>query len=94
MDYFHAFITGMGTVGIGVLTFSVFLLVYLHIDKNSMEIIAARQPLGFYLNPYIASFMVSLEGIFSGLFVTFMLANFMAERTRVPRVSGNSEIIQ
>ena len=94
MDYFHAFTTGMGTVGIGVLTFSVFLLIYLNVDKNSMEVIAERQPLGFYLNPYIASFMVSLEGIFSGLFVTFMLANFMAERTPVTRVGGNSEIIQ
>jgi hypothetical protein len=94
MDYFHAFTTGMATVAIGVLTFSVFLLAYLHIDKSFMQAIAERQPLGFYLNPYIASFMVSLEGIFSGLFVTFMLANFMAERTRVTRVKGNSEIIQ
>ena len=94
MDYFHAFTTGMATVGIGVLTFSLFLLIYLQIDQSSMQAIAERQPLGFYLNPYIASFIVSLEGVFSGLFVTFMLSNFMAERTRVTRVSGNSEIIQ
>src|SRR5690606_28554039 len=31
MDYFHAFTTGMATAGIGVLIFSVFLLIYLHI---------------------------------------------------------------
>lgn len=94
MDYFHAFTTGMGTTAIGCLTFSVFLLVYLHIDKNLMQTIAERQPLGFYLDPYIASFMVSLEGIFSGLFVTFLLANFLSARTPASRSDRTSEIIQ
>jgi hypothetical protein len=94
MDYFHAFTTGMATAAIGTLTFSVFLLIYLSIDKEFMRIIAERQPLGFYLNPYIASFMVSLEGIFSGLFVTFLLANFLSERRPITRVGGHSELIQ
>jgi hypothetical protein len=94
MDYFHSFVTGMATAAIGTLTFSVFLLVYLFIDKELMQVIAERQPLGFYLNPYIASFMVSLEGIFSGLFVTFLLSNFLAERKPVSRVHRNGELIQ
>ena len=94
MDYFHAFTTGMATAAIGTLTFSVFLLIYLHIDKNLMQSIA-EQPLGMYLDPYIASFMVSLEGIFSGLFVTFLLSNYLAARTPVPRSRGeHGEIIQ
>ena len=94
MDYFHSFTTGMATAAIGTLTFATFLLVYLHIDKNLMQQIAEGQPLGFYLDPYIASFMVSLEGVFSGLFVTFLLSNFMAARAPVSGVSNNSEIIQ
>ena len=94
MDYFHSFTTGMATAAIGTLTFSVFLLAYLFIDKQLMETIAERQPLGFYLNPYIASFMVSLEGVFSGLFVTFLLSNFMADRRPVSRVQRNGELIQ
>ena len=94
MDYFRAFTTGMGTAAIGTLTFAVFILIYLHIDQNLMQVIAERQPLGFYLNPYIASFMVSLEGIFSGLFVTFLLTNFLAARTPVPRGGKSSEVIQ
>lgn len=94
MDYFHAFTTGMATAAIGTLTFSVFLLAYLHIDKALMQAIA-EQPLGMYLNPYIASFMVSLEGVFSGLFVTFLLSNYLAERTPVRRApKEKSEIIQ
>ena len=95
MDYFHAFTTGMWTSAIGTLTFSVFLLVYLHIDKNLMAVLAEKQPLGFYLNPYIASFIVSLEGVFSGLFVTFLLSNFLADRKPAnPVRDSRSEIIQ
>ena len=95
MDYFHAFTIGMWTAAIGTLTFSVFVLVYLHIDKNLMNLIAEKQPLGFYLNPYIASFIVSLEGVFSGLFVTFLLSNFMADRRPVnPVRDTRSEVIQ
>lgn len=94
MDYFHSFTTGMATAAIGSLTFAVFLLVYLSIDKALMQMIADKQPLGLHLDPYIASFMVSLEGIFSGLFVTFLLANFLSERRPVTRVPGNGEIIQ
>ena len=94
MDYFHSFTTGMATAAIGTLTFSVFLLIYLFVDKQLMEIIAERQPLGFYLNPYIASFMVSLEGVFSGLFVTFLLSNFMADRRPVSPAPRNGELIQ
>jgi uncharacterized membrane protein len=94
IDYFHSFTTGMATSAIGVLTFSVFLLVYLTIDKQFMQSIAERQPLGFHLDPYIASFMVSLEGIFSGLFVTFLLSNWLATRNPVNRMGEKSEIIQ
>jgi hypothetical protein len=95
MDYFHAFTTGMWTAAIGTLTFSVFVLIYLHVDKNLMEVLAEKQPLGFYLNPYIASFIVSLEGVFSGLFVTFLLSNFLADRKLAnPMRDRRSEIIQ
>ena len=94
MDYFHAFTTGMGTAAIGSTAFGLFLLVYLHIDKSLMQSIAEQEPLGFYLNPYIASFIVFLEGLFSGLFVTFLLSNFLAARTPANPMRDNSEIIQ
>lgn len=94
MDYFHAFTTGMWTAAIGTLAFSVFLLIYLHIDKNLMSVFAEKQPLGFYLNPYIIAFFVSLEGVFSGLFVTYMLSNFLADRKPARPMRDRSEIIQ
>lgn len=93
MDYFHAFTTGIGAATIGTGIFSVFLFLYLELDHHLMESIARREPLGLYLNPYIAAFMVSLEGLFSGVFVTFLLSNFMAERRHVNR-PRETEVIQ
>jgi hypothetical protein len=93
MDYFHAFTTGIGAAAIGTAIFSVFLFLYLQLDHSLMRSIARREPLGLYLNPYIAAFMVSLEGLFSGIFVTFLLSNFMAERRHVNR-PRETEVIQ
>jgi hypothetical protein len=94
IDYFHAFTTGVATAAIGTAIFSVFLFFYLMIDKNLMHSIAVKEPLGFYMDPYIAAFMVSMEGLFSGIFVTFLLSNFLATRNPVPRERGHSEVIQ
>ncbi len=94
MDYFHAFKTGMWTSAIAALSFSVFIFFYMHIDKNFWEMLAQKQPLGFYLNPYIMSFIISLEGVFSGLFATYMLSNFLADRKRTKPMHDQSEIIQ
>jgi len=94
IDYFHAFTVGMATATIGSGAFAIFLFLYLQIDKHLMQIIAENAPLGFYLDPYMASFSILMEGGFSGLFVTFLLSNFLATRNPVPKVPGNSELIQ
>lgn len=94
MDYFRAFTKGMATAAIGTLTFASFLLLYLHIDQNLMNMLAEKQPLGVHLNPYIVSFTVSLEGVFSGLFVSFLLSNYMSSRVPVPPTRPTGEIIQ
>lgn len=93
MDYFHAFTTGVGVTAIGTGIFSIFLFLALMIDKGLMQSIAENEPFGIYLNPYIASFVVSYEGLFSGIFVTFLLSNFMAERKDIRRPHG-TEVIQ
>jgi hypothetical protein len=36
-----------------------------------------NEPMGRFLNPYIVSFIVALEGLFSGLLVTFVLINYL-----------------
>lgn len=42
-----------------------------------MNVIRESAPLGEYLDPYIASFSVWLEGIFSGFLGTFIIVNYI-----------------
>lgn len=93
IEYFNSFTTGMATSTIAAATFSLFLFLYLLIDKDLMQSIAEKEPLGLYLDPYIASFIVLLEGIFSGLFVTFLLSNFLATGHPIRQEEGSEKII-
>jgi hypothetical protein len=77
LNYFRALVTGVSTAAIGSLMFAVFLFAYMKLDSSLMESIVTNEPMGRYLNPYIASFIVALEGLFSGLLVTFILINYV-----------------
>jgi hypothetical protein len=77
LNYFRALITGVATAAIGSLIFGVFLFAYMSIDTSLMESIKVNEPMGRYLNPYISAFIVALEGLFSGLLVTFILINWI-----------------
>ena len=77
LHYFRALITGVSTAAIGGFIFAAFLFVYMTVDKSLMQSIIENEPMGRFLNPYIAAFIVALEGFFSGLLVTFILINFL-----------------
>lgn len=77
IDYFRGLVLGTSVSFIGTSTFALFLFIYLMVDDNLMHIVKDGQELGVYLNPYIASFVVWLEGIFSGFTVTFILVNYL-----------------
>jgi hypothetical protein len=77
LNYFRGLAIGVATSAIGSATFAAFLFFYLKVDHNLMESIIKNEPMGPYLNAYIASFMVLLEGVFSGLFITFVLLNWV-----------------
>lgn len=77
LNYFRALITGVATGAIGSLIFAMFLFTYMKLDSALMESIVKNEPMGRFLNPYIASFIVALEGLFSGLLVTFILINYV-----------------
>ncbi len=77
INYFRALVTGVSTGAIASLIFAIFLFAYLMVDQSLMLDIIEKEPMGRYLNPYIASFMVALEGIFSGLLFTFILINYI-----------------
>jgi hypothetical protein len=77
MNYFRALALGTVTAVIGTSTFSVFLFFFLKFEGNLMHSIQVNEPLGPYLNPYIASFMVFLEGIFSGFGLSYLMVNWV-----------------
>ncbi len=77
LNYFRALVTGVAAGAIGSAIFALFLFAYLSMDSSLMEDIIANEPMGRYLNPYISSFMVALEGVFSGFLFTFILINFL-----------------
>ncbi|HTF20555.1 MAG TPA: DUF4199 domain-containing protein [Chryseolinea sp.] len=77
LNYFRGLIMGVATGAVASLVFGVFLFLYMQLDQSFMDSIRANEPMGRYLNPYMASFIVVLEGFFSGLLMTFVLLNWV-----------------
>lgn len=77
LNYFRGLVTGVATASVGSLVFALFLFLYMQSDSLLMQSIIENEPMGRYMNPYIASFIVALEGVFSGLLVTFILINYV-----------------
>jgi hypothetical protein len=78
LNYFRALVTGVATGAIGSVIFAAYFWVYvLFIDQAFMQHIIDNEPMGRFLNPYISAFIVALEGVFSGLLVTFILINYI-----------------
>ena len=75
-NYMRAFIFGISTSVVGSLAFAIFLFIYISfIDRQLMLSIIENEPMGRFLNPYVASFIVTVEGILSGILATFILIN-------------------
>jgi len=77
LNYFRGLITGVTTAAIGSMAFALFLFIYMKIDGSMMEAVIKEDRMGRYLNAYIAAFVVALEGVFSGLLMTFVLLNWV-----------------
>ncbi len=77
INYFRALVTGVAIGAIGSVVFAVFMFIYMELDPTMMQSIIDNEPMGRYLNAYMAAFIVALEGVFSGLLVTFVLINYL-----------------
>lgn len=77
INYFRALVTGVATGAVGSVGFALFMFFFMKVDSGLMQSIIDNEPMGRYLNPYMASFIVGLEGFFSGLLVTFVLINYI-----------------
>jgi len=77
LNYFRALVTGVATAAIGSVIFAGFMFAYMQLDAKLMQAVIENEPMGRYLNAYMAAFIVALEGIFSGLLVTFVVINYV-----------------
>jgi len=77
INYFRALVTGVAIGAVASVGFALFMFIYMKLDSDMMQSIIDNEPMGRYLNAYMASFIVALEGFFSGLLVTFVLINYM-----------------
>jgi hypothetical protein len=75
ISYFRALTIGISASFIGVSTFVLLLYFYLIFNEDFMAVLRKREPMGVHLDPYIATFAVWVEGTFSGMIATFVLAN-------------------
>ena len=78
LNYFRALVVGVAIGAIGSVVFALFMFVYMQLDADMMQSIIDNEPMGRYLNAYMAAFIVALEGFFSGLLVTFVLLNYFS----------------
>jgi Protein of unknown function (DUF4199) len=77
LNYFRGLVTGVTTAAIGSMVFALFLFIYMKVDDGMMRAVIEQDRMGRYLNAYIAAFVVALEGVFSGLLMTFVLLNWV-----------------
>src|SRR5690349_16460026 len=77
LNYFRALVTGVAMGAIGSIIFALFMFIWMKLDTSMMQAIIENEPMGRYLNAYITAFVVALEGVFSGLLVTFVLINWV-----------------
>ena len=77
LNYFRGLAVGVAASSIGVSTFAFVLFLFLKIDSDLMRTIIGNEPMGHYLNPYIAAAAIMIEGVMSGFFVTFVLLNWI-----------------
>jgi hypothetical protein len=78
LNYFRAMAIGVGASTIGVTTFAFILFIFLRLDDNFMQHIITHERIGEYLNAYIASAAIMIEGVTSGCFVTYVLLNWIS----------------
>jgi hypothetical protein len=78
IKYFQGLALGSLVTLVNVATFAVFIAVFLSaIDPSFMEYLRENELLGSYLNPLIAAWAIFIEGLFSGIFVTFTMMQYL-----------------
>jgi len=77
IHYFKALVIGVSSSFIGVTIFTLFLFILFQLSPVLYEITLKNSPISVYMNTYMVTFAVGIEGGFGGFMATFLLINFM-----------------
>ena len=80
-DYFQGMAIGCYSSGIGVFIFSVFIYFYFKlIDHDTLIMLKSNAPMmGRYLTPFSSALTIMIEGMTSGLIVSFALMQYFKD---------------
>ncbi|WP_296619809.1 DUF4199 domain-containing protein [Marivirga sp.] len=80
-DYFKGIGTGMLTAVSSSLAFSIFIFIYLLSNPDFLLEIKTVEPFGSYLNAFLISFIIIMEGAGSGFFLSYGVMQWYKKRT-------------
>ena len=78
-DYYRGLAAGMITAVVGTISFAVFMTIYLSIDTAMMKVIKESIYHARFMNPFIISVGLCIEGILSGYIITFTAMQWYKE---------------
>ena len=76
IDYFTGLKIGIRVVFTAVIPFAIFMALYLVYDGSLMYVIKENTGIGDYLNPLTIAGAICIEGIGSGMIITFMAMQY------------------
>ncbi|MEH0158528.1 DUF4199 domain-containing protein [Limibacter armeniacum] len=83
--YFQGLGAGIEATVLGVMPFAVFIFVYLSwIDPEFMVYIREHEPLGHYITPFMAAFVIVIEGCASGFISAYTIMQYVKAHTAHP----------
>jgi hypothetical protein len=76
VNYLQAMSYGILMTAVSVVLFAIFILFFLLSNPGFMNLLVETAIFGRYLNPYILSAVIALEGTISGMMLTFMALQY------------------
>lgn len=80
-DYFKGIGAGMITAVSSSIAFSIFIFIYLLSNPEFLQEIQKVEPFGNYLNAFLISFIIIMEGSGSGVFLSYGVMQWYKKRT-------------
>lgn len=76
VDYFTGLKLGIRVTFVAVISFAIFMALYLVYDNHLMDVIKENTGIGQYLNPLTIAGAICMEGLSSGFIITFIAMQY------------------